>query len=87
MLDLFGNPHCWFSHETAHICFSGVVMVGPGFVVDVQYFKELGTYDDQMSIWGGENLELPWRVTYCSIFYHKGEWVGSVESSPPSASH
>ena len=39
-------------------------MVGPGFVVDVQYFKELGTYDDQMSIWGGENLELPWRVRY-----------------------
>lgn len=43
----------------------GVVMVGPGFVVDVQYFKELGTYDDQMSIWGGENLELPWRVWLC----------------------
>ena len=39
-------------------------MVGPGFVVDVQYFKELGMYDDQMSIWGGENLELPWRVKY-----------------------
>ena len=39
-------------------------MVGPGFVVDVRYFKELGMYDDQMSIWGGENLELPWRVKY-----------------------
>ncbi|KAK3603109.1 hypothetical protein CHS0354_027893 [Potamilus streckersoni] len=43
----------------------GVVMVGPAFVVDVQYFKELGTYDSGMKIWGGENLEFPWRVWMC----------------------
>ncbi|KAH3814979.1 polypeptide N-acetylgalactosaminyltransferase 13-like [Dreissena polymorpha] len=43
----------------------GVVMVGPGAVIDVQYFKEIGAYDPDMMIWGGENLELPWRVWLC----------------------
>lgn len=42
--------------------FRGVVMVGPGAVVDVQYFQEIGGFDTGMKIWGGENLELPWRV-------------------------
>ena len=37
-------------------------MVGPAAVIDVQYFKEIGAYDEDMMIWGGENLELPWRV-------------------------
>ncbi|XP_060566861.1 polypeptide N-acetylgalactosaminyltransferase 11-like [Ruditapes philippinarum] len=43
----------------------GVVMVGPGAVVNVQYFKELGGFDTGMKIWGGENLEFPWRVWLC----------------------
>ena len=41
----------------------GVVMVGPGFAISSQYFREIGTYDDGMKIWGGENLELAWRVS------------------------
>ncbi|KAL4227368.1 hypothetical protein ACF0H5_012811 [Mactra antiquata] len=43
----------------------GVVMVGPGAVVNVQYFKDLGGFDTGMKIWGGENLELPWKVWMC----------------------
>lgn len=43
----------------------GVVMVGPGAVIDVQYFKEIGAFDADMDIWGGENLEFPWRVWLC----------------------
>lgn len=43
-------------------CSRGVLMVGPGFAVDVEYFKSIGTYDGDMFIWGGENIELAWRV-------------------------
>lgn len=38
-------------------------MVGPGFVVDTNYFKNIGAYDSDMLIWGGENIELAWRVS------------------------
>ena len=40
-------------------------MVGPGFAIDADYFREIGTYDEGMEIWGGENLELAWRVWMC----------------------
>ena len=49
-------------HQSTVSCFSGVVMVGPGFAVNSEYFREIGTYDEGMKIWGGENLELAWRV-------------------------
>lgn len=41
------------------------VMVGSGFAVDRTYFEEMGTYDEDMKIWGGENLELSWRIWLC----------------------
>ncbi|XP_052098989.1 polypeptide N-acetylgalactosaminyltransferase 13-like [Mytilus californianus] len=43
----------------------GAVMVGPAMAVDSKYFREIGAYDEGMKIWGGENLELPWRVWMC----------------------
>ena len=43
----------------------GVVMVGPAFAVNSKYFEAIGAYDDGMKIWGGENLEFPWRVWMC----------------------
>ncbi|PVD19976.1 hypothetical protein C0Q70_20470 [Pomacea canaliculata] len=43
----------------------GVVMVGPAFAINSDYFREIGTYDSGMKIWGGENLELAWRVWLC----------------------
>ena len=37
-------------------------MFGAAFAVDRKYFLELGGYDEGMDVWGGENLELSWRV-------------------------
>ncbi|XP_050401932.1 inactive polypeptide N-acetylgalactosaminyltransferase-like protein 5 [Patella vulgata] len=43
----------------------GVVMVGPAFAINTTYFKHIGKYDGGMKIWGGENIELAWRVWMC----------------------
>ena len=37
-------------------------MPGGLFAVDREYFFRIGAYDAGMEIWGGENLELSFRV-------------------------
>lgn len=39
-------------------------MVGGLFVINRKYFEYIGIYDEGMDIWGGENLELLFRVRY-----------------------
>lgn len=62
---IFGNVlFCKVCFDFCFVLFNRIlIMVGGLFFIDRDYFYEVGFYDEGMDIWGGENLELLFRVS------------------------
>lgn len=52
------------AHEAGHPFFTPT-LVGCAIAVDKDYFFDIGAFDEGLRIWGGENIEIGFRVWMC----------------------
>uniref|UniRef100_F6VV46 Polypeptide N-acetylgalactosaminyltransferase n=1 Tax=Ciona intestinalis TaxID=7719 RepID=F6VV46_CIOIN len=58
--DRFLNPTMDMTQPVTSPTMSGGV-----FAIERKFFNEMGSYDDGMSVWGGDNLEMSFRIWMC----------------------
>jgi len=64
-----------YQHE--YVAHRTPTLVGCALAVRKDYFLSIGGFDDDMEIWGAENIELAYRVWMC------GGQVGRTQPSEP----
>ena len=52
-------------HYKNWLPFRTPTLVGCAMAVDKKHFFDIGAFDEDMKIWGGENIELAWRNWMC----------------------
>jgi len=72
---IMGASHIEKMRANSTVPYGTPVMAGGLFSINREYFWSSGSYDDQMDIWGGENLEMSFRIWQCG---------GRVEIAPCS---
>ncbi|XP_023678709.1 polypeptide N-acetylgalactosaminyltransferase 9-like isoform X2 [Paramormyrops kingsleyae] len=58
-------PQAWLDKGDESAPIRTPAMIGCSFVVDREYFEEIGLLDPGMEVYGGENIELGMRVWQC----------------------